>query len=251
MVGIDLSGRVALVTGAGGGIGFATIERLLLAGATVVGNVRELRPEVQDRFEGLRATYAERFSVSQGSVSSAAYVETLAKQIFSMHRRLDVLVNNAGILRDAYIGMISEAQITEVLQVNLASVIMMTQAMSRLMKRNKSGSIINLASIMGVRGNVAQLVYASSKAGVIGATLSASKELASAGIRVNAVAPGFIETPMTSGLPEEAREDLLARIGLGRAGTPEDVADVVILLASDLTRYVTGQVVGVDGGMIV
>ena len=251
MATIDLSGQVALVTGAGGGIGFATTERCLAAGAEVVANVHHLREEVNARFARLKETYGDRLMIVEGSVSESQYVEALAKQIFGAHKRLDILVNNAGILRDAYIGMISEAQIAEVLQVNLASVIMMTQTMSRLMKRKKSGSIVNLASIMGVRGNIAQLVYASSKAGVIGATLSAAKELAPSGIRVNAVAPGFIDTPMTSSLPQEARDDLLARIGLGRAGTAEDVADVILLLASDLTRYVTGQVIGVDGGMIV
>ncbi len=251
MTPLDLDGRVALVTGAAGGIGWATTVRLLEAGAKVVANVRELRPDVQAGFDALKAEHTGRIVVSEGSVSDSAVVEALAKQIFTTHKRLDILVNNAGILRDSYIGMISDEQIAQVMQANLVSVIKVTQTMSRLMKRGKRGSIVNLASIMGVRGNVAQMVYAASKAGVIGATLSAAKELAPSGIRVNAVAPGFIQTSMTANLPDEAREDLLSRIRMGRAGSAEDVADVILMLASDFTRYVTGQVVAVDGGMIV
>jgi 3-oxoacyl-[acyl-carrier protein] reductase len=248
---IDLEGRVALVTGAGRGIGLASTRQLLKAKARVVANVRTLDEEVRAALDSLSAEFPDgRLVVLEGSVTDAAFVEETAKEIFRRYRRLDILVNNAGILRDAYVGMISEGDIEDILGTNLASVIRLTQTMSRLMRRQKAGSIINLASIIGRRGNPGQLVYGASKAGVIGATYSAAKELAPLGIRVNAVAPGFIETAMTARLPEEARDRLLSNIGLGRGGTAEDVADVILFLASDLSRYVTGQVIGVDGGLV-
>jgi 3-oxoacyl-[acyl-carrier protein] reductase len=248
---IDLEGRVALVTGAGRGIGLASTRQLLRANARVVAIARTLDDEVKAAFESLSTEFPDdRIAVLQGSVTDAAFIEEAAKEIFRRHRRLDVLVNNAGILRNAPIGMIGEPDIEDMLNTNLASLIRIMQTMSRLMRRQKAGSIINLASIIGRRGSPGQLVYGASKAGVIGATYSAAKELAPLGIRVNAVAPGFIETAMTDGLPEEARNTVLANIGLGRAGTAEDVADVILFLASDLSRYVTGQVIGVDGGLV-
>jgi 3-oxoacyl-[acyl-carrier protein] reductase len=248
---IDLEGRVALVTGAGRGIGLASTRQLLKAKARVVANVRTLDEEVRAALDSLSAEFPDgRLVVLEGSVTDAAFVEETAKEIFRRYRRLDILVNNAGILRDAYVGMISEGDIEDILGTNLASVIRLTQTMSRLMRRQKAGSIINLASIIGRRGNPGQLVYGASKAGVIGATYSAAKELAPLGIRVNAVAPGFIETAMTARLPEEARDRLLSNVGLGRGGTADDVADVILFLASDLSRYVTGQVIGVDGGLV-
>jgi 3-oxoacyl-[acyl-carrier protein] reductase len=248
---IDLEGRVALVTGAGRGIGLASTRQLLKAKARVVANVRTMDEEVRAALDSLSAEFPDdRLVVLEGSVTDAAFVEETAKEIFRRYRRLDVLVNNAGILRDAYVGMISEGDIEDILSTNLASVIRLTQTMSRLMRRQKAGSIINLASIIGRRGNPGQLVYGASKAGVIGATYSAAKELAPLGIRVNAVAPGFIETAMTARLPEEARDRLLSNVGLGRGGTADDVADVILFLASDLSRYVTGQVIGVDGGLV-
>ena len=252
MTSIDLDGQVALVTGAGRGIGLASTRRLLKANARVVANARSLDREVRGAFDGLAAEFpGDQFVVLEGSVTDAAFVEETAKEIFRRYRRLDVVVNNAGILRGAYLGMISEADIEDVLNTNLASVIRVTQTMSRLMRRQKSGSIINLASIIGRRGNPAQLVYGASKAGVIGATYSAAKELGPLGIRVNAVAPGFIETAMTADQLEETRDRVLSNISLGRAGTAEDVADVILFLASDMARYVTGQVIGVDGGLVI
>jgi 3-oxoacyl-[acyl-carrier protein] reductase len=249
---IDLDGRVALVTGAGRGIGLASTRRLLEANARVVANARTLDDEVKGAFGALSDEFPDdRLVVLEGSITDTAFVEETAKEIFRRYRRLDVLVNNAGILRGAYLGMISEADIEDVLNINLAGVIRVTQTMSRLMRRQKEGSIINVASIIGRRGNPGQLVYAASKAGVIGATYSAAKELGPLGIRVNAVAPGFIETTMTADQPEEVRDRLLSSIGLGRAGTADDVADVILFLASDLSRYVTGQVIGVDGGLVI
>jgi 3-oxoacyl-[acyl-carrier protein] reductase len=174
----------------------------------------------------------------------------MMRTILSRHKRLDILVNNAGIMRAAFIGMISADDIDRTIATNLTGLIHLIQSASRLMAR-LGGSIVNLSSIVGTKGAAGQLVYAASKAGIIGATLAAAKELAPKGIRVNAVAPGYIDTDMTAKLGDEVRLQTLKSIGLGRAGTAEDVADAVLFLASDLSRYVTGQVLGVDGGMTI
>ncbi|HWF01167.1 MAG TPA: glucose 1-dehydrogenase [Caulobacteraceae bacterium] len=249
MIPVDLTGRVAFVSGAGRGIGLATTRRLLEAGSTVVANVRQLDEEVSQSIRDLDA--GDRLLVIEGSVADPAVVEAAARTVFERFRRLDILVNNAGIMRDAYIGMIQETDIQEVLATNVGGVIRLTQAMSRIMKRRKAGSIVNVASIIGQRGNVAELVYGASKAAVIGATLSAAKELAAQGIRVNAVAPGLIDTRMTAELPAETRQRLTGQIALGRTGSAEEVADAILFLVSDLSRYITGQVIGVDGGLVI
>jgi 3-oxoacyl-[acyl-carrier protein] reductase len=251
VISISLEGKVAFVTGAARGIGLASTRRLLEAGATVVANVRALDDLIAHDLAELSAAHPDRLLTVEGSVTDPAMVEGATKTIFQKFRRLDIVVNNAGILRDAYVGMISEADIEATLAVNVAGVIRVIQTMSRLMRRQKAGSIINVSSIIGRRGNVAQLVYGASKAAVIGATYSAAKELAPQGIRVNAVAPGLIDTAMTARLPDDVRDKLTAQIGLGRVGVAEEIADVVLFLASDLSRYMTGQVLGVDGGLIV
>jgi 3-oxoacyl-[acyl-carrier protein] reductase len=240
----DLTGRVALVTGASRGIGLAAARRLADQGASVVLVARQIGEPVLDMFD------PERLLLIEGDVGVADFSQAAVKQVFSRYRRLDILVNNAGIMRPAVTGMISDADIHESLQTNVAGVVHFTQAAARLMART-GGSIVNLSSIVGVRGVAGQLVYAASKAGVIGATLAAAKELARHNIRVNAVAPGFIETALTEGLSPEIKAETLRSIGLARPGTAEEVADVILFLASDLSRYVTGQVIGVDGGMVI
>ncbi|WPE19143.1 SDR family NAD(P)-dependent oxidoreductase [Shinella zoogloeoides] len=240
----DLTGRVALITGASRGIGLAAARRLADQGASVVLVARQIGEPVLDMFD------PERLLLIEGDVGVADFSQAAVKQVFSRYRRLDILVNNAGIMRPAMTGMISDADIHESLQTNVAGVVHFTQAAARLMART-GGSIVNLSSIVGVRGVAGQLVYAASKAGVIGATLAAAKELARHNIRVNAVAPGFIETALTEGLSPEIKAETLRSIGLARPGTAEEVADVILFLASDLSRYVTGQVIGVDGGMVI
>jgi 3-oxoacyl-[acyl-carrier protein] reductase len=178
-------------------------------------------------------------------------VEAAYQSVFRRFKRLDVLVNNAGVLADALLGMISPADAERVVATNLFGSIYHLQAASRLMRRGRSGSIVNMASIVGVTGNAGQAVYSSSKAAVGGLTRSAAKELAPLGIRVNAIAPGFIDTDMTRALPEEVFEERVASVKMGRLGRPEDVAGTVLYLASDLSAYVTGQVIGVDGGMLI
>jgi 3-oxoacyl-[acyl-carrier protein] reductase len=245
---IDLAGKVAFVTGAAGGIGSATTRRLLEAGCTVVANVHSLSDRACEVVADFEAIRPGAVTIIEGSIAEPAVVEQSAKLIFQKFKRLDVVVNNAAVMSQAYLGMISDEMIESVLSTNLGSVIRVTQTMSRLMRRNKSGSIINISSIIGLRGNPAQLVYGASKAGVIGLTLTASKELAPHGVRVNAVAPGVVDTSMIANLETENREKIISQIAMGRIGTPEDIADVILFLASDLSRYVTGQVVGVDGG---
>jgi 3-oxoacyl-[acyl-carrier protein] reductase len=243
---IDLSGRVALVTGASRGIGLAIAQRLAAAGASVVVNARTIDDGILEAFG---KDEAQRISVLPGDVGAPETAGQMTRAIFTHHKRLDIFVNNAGIMRPAPIGMISDDEIDRTLATNLAGAIRLIQSAARLMART-GGSIVNLSSIVGLKGATGQLAYAASKAGIVGATLAAAKELAPKGIRVNAVAPGFIETGLTAALSAEVRHEALGSIGLARAGTVEDVADAVLFLASDLSRYVTGQVLGVDGGMV-
>jgi 3-oxoacyl-[acyl-carrier protein] reductase len=247
---VDLVEKVAIVTGSTRGIGLATAIRLADAGAHVVINGRaddrhlaEAAATVRERGKGQVIAVAADLGLAQGPA-------TIAKAAFDNFRRIDILVNNAGILKEGPIGMISNEDIRAMVDTNLVSVINLTQAVSRVMARRKSGAIVNLTSIMGLRGRSGQLVYSATKAAVIGATLSAAKELGSSGIRVNAIAPGYIETAMTAHVGDSQKEALLASIPLGRAGTPDDVAATICFLVSDLAKYVTGQVLGVDGGMI-
>jgi 3-oxoacyl-[acyl-carrier protein] reductase len=247
---IDLTGRVAIVTGASRGIGRAAAESLLKAGCSVILNARPSN-EASASFAELEAAYPDRVATVLGSVTDSATASALAQSAMSRHKRLDILVNNAGILRDKLIGMISDAEIEELFGVNVIGLIKITQLAARVMARRKSGSIVNVSSIVGRRGNSGQTVYSATKAAVIGATLSAAKELAPMNIRVNAVAPGLIDTSMIKSIPEDKRKSLEAHIAMGRVGSAQDVANTILFLASDLSSYVTGQVIGVDGGLIV
>jgi 3-oxoacyl-[acyl-carrier protein] reductase len=220
-------------------------------GANVIVNGKSDRELVDRRANELR----DEFGVlTLGLCADAGEIEAVRgcyREIFQRFKRLDVLVNNAGILEGALLGMITEPLVRRNFEINTFGSIYHLQEASRLMARNKSGSIINLTSILGRVGSEGQAVYAASKAAIIGLTLSAAKELASKNIRVNAVAPGFIETDMVANLPEKVRLERLANIRMGRAGQPDDVAGSILFLASDYSSYVTGQVLGVDGGMIV
>jgi 3-oxoacyl-[acyl-carrier protein] reductase len=251
MSAIDLSGRTALVTGSSRGIGLAIAATLLSAGAHVVLNARQDSNELAATAAALSKAHPGRVSAIAADISQAEDVKRLVRGAFDVAKRLDILVNNAGILRDGLIGMIPEADIQAILQTNLVGLIQTTQAASRLMARSKAASIVNIASIIGRTGNRGQLVYGASKAGVIGATLSAAKELAPQNIRVNAVAPGFIRTQMIEHLKPEIYAERMASIAMKRIGEPDDVANTVLFLASDLSTYVTGQVIGVDGGMVI
>jgi 3-oxoacyl-[acyl-carrier protein] reductase len=183
-------------------------------------------------------------------VADSAQVAVFYRKVFDRYRRLDVLVNNAGVLGDAVVGMIADDLIDNTMATNVKGAIYNLQAAARLMQRKKTGSIINLSSIIGTRGNRGQTVYGTSKAAIIGLTQSAAKDLAPANIRVNAIAPGYIDTPMIAHLDPTTHATWVANIGLGRIGKAEEVANAILFLASDLSSYVTGQVLGVDGGMV-
>ncbi|MNC34795.1 3-oxoacyl-[acyl-carrier-protein] reductase FabG [compost metagenome] len=184
-------------------------------------------------------------------VSELQDVKEAFRQLFSQTKRLDVLINNAGVLDDALIGMVQQQQIERTFSTNSYSALYCSQYAARLISRSGGGSIINMASIIGKVGNAGQAVYAGSKAAVIGITQSLAKELAVSQIRVNAIAPGFIDTDMARSLPQAKFDERVASIAMGRIGTPDEVASVALFLASDLSRYVTGQVIGVDGGMLI
>jgi 3-oxoacyl-[acyl-carrier protein] reductase len=243
---IDLGGRTAFVTGSTRGIGRAVAETLLRAGARVAIVGRELA-----RAEAVAAELGEGAAGVACNVADQAQVEAA---VVSAEQRLgpvEILVNNAGITRDNLLLRMSEAEWNEVLEANLTGAFHTTKAVLKGMMKRKSGRIINVTSIIGMTGNKGQANYAASKAGLIGFTKSVAKEYGSRGLLVNAVAPGFIDTDMTSALPAEARTAMLGGIVLGRFGRPEDVADAVLFLASDLAGYITGQVLVVDGGLAV
>ena len=251
--GRPLEGRVALVTGAGRGIGWATAECLAGAGAHVVLNGLNHPEELAAKAALLESGHGIRCLPVIADMARPAEITRLYRAIHAGFGRLDILVNNAGILEDARLGMIADDSLERVMQVNLHAAIRNLQAAARLMRRSKDGhpAIVLVSSIVGLRGNAGQAVYAASKAGLIGLTLSAAKELGPDGIRVNAVAPGYIETDMIRHLDAATDAARRAAIPLGRAGRARDVADAILFLVSDQAAYVTGQVLGVDGGMVI
>ncbi len=246
-----LDGKVALVTGSTRGIGWATARELSLAGATVVLNGVTDSERLADRVRMLAEETGGKVTGAFFDVRDQAAVEKAFRAVMAEHKRLDVLVNNAGVLENHLVGFIRDENVTRVFATNAAGAIYSLQCAARLMMRHRSGSIVNVTSIVGRLGMAGGTVYGASKAAVIGLTRSAAKELARHNIRVNAVAPGFIETDMVADLDEKFRRELLDGIRIGRAGTPEDVARVIRFLASDDAAYVTGQVIGVDGGLTI
>lgn len=248
---LSLSGRVAVVTGASRGIGAAISDVLAAHGSNLILSGLSSQANLQHMRDEIVARHGVTVDLIIGDIAEASTSAALAKLAFSKYRRLDIWVNNAGVLVDGLIGMISETDIQKTLNTNLAGVLHGTQAAARLMQRGKSGSIINIASIIGRVGNSGQLVYGASKAGVIGATMSAAKELAANSIRVNAIAPGFIDTDMVRQLPQSKYAERMQSISMNRIGTAHDIANAVLFLASDLSTYVTGQTLGVDGGMVI
>src|SRR5271154_4902478 len=243
----QLANQIAVVTGAGRGIGRAIALKFAAEGADVVcvSRTQENSEKVANEI-GALGKKAWAFAVD---VSDSAAVSAAAEKILVECGKVDILVNNAGVTRDGLLMRMSDADWDTVLNTNLKGAFLFTKAFSRAFAKQRSGRIINISSVIGLIGNSGQSNYAASKAGLIGFTKSVARELASRGITANAVAPGFIVTEMTEALGEPAREMLKTRIALGRLGAAEDVANVVLFLASDLAAYVTGQVITVDGGL--
>lgn len=244
-----LEGKVALITGATRGIGKGIAELFVAQGAKVAFTY----VSSDEKARALEAELSAQGGVAKGFRSNAAdfaAAQTLVDDVVKEFGTVDILVNNAGVTRDTLLMRMSEEQWDEVMEVNLKSAFNLTKGVLRTMLKARSGSIINMSSVVGVKGNAGQANYAASKAGIIGFTKSVAAELGSRNIRCNAVAPGFIETEMTGALDEKVVQEWREAIPLKRGGTPEDVAQLTLFLASDMSTYITGQVIHVDGGML-
>lgn len=252
---LQLEEKVCFVTGSSRGIGWACARLLASCGARVILNgtssesVAARVVELEAEFKSEAVDQGRHLSLA-GDVSDPGTISGFYQTIFKHFGRLDVLINNAGVMVEGLLGFTPADAIDRALRVNAGSVLLNMQEASRLMARKKSGSIINISSIMGLRGAEGLAAYSASKAAVIGATRAAAKELAPRGIRVNALAPGFIDTEMAQSMPQEKFEARLKSIAMKRIGTPEEVAQAAVFLASQNSSYITGQVLGVDGGMI-
>jgi 3-oxoacyl-[acyl-carrier protein] reductase len=243
-----LEGKTALVTGGSRGIGRGIVRRLLSEGATVY-YIASKAGEFFDEYTQLAEEHGVQVFFKEGNVADEETITATVKEILDESGGVDVLVNNAGITRDGLIFRMSAKDWNDVISINLTGAFHTARAVTRSMIKQRSGSIINITSIVGMVGNGGQTNYSASKAGLIGLTKSLAREVASRNVRVNAIAPGYIQTDMTDRLNEQQRDSLIAQIPMARIGTPEEVAKAVVFLASDLSSYVTGQVLHVTGGL--
>lgn len=244
-----LQGKVAVITGASRGIGRAVAIELGKLGAKVVVNYSGSEAKALEVVDEIKGLGTDAIAV-QANVAESDSVQAMIKEAISTFGSVDILVNNAGITRDNLLMRMKEDEWDDVINTNLKGVFLCTKAVTRQMMKQRAGRIINISSIVGVSGNAGQANYVAAKSGVIGLTKTTAKELASRNITVNAVAPGFIATDMTDKLNEEVQAEMLKQIPLASFGQPEDVANAVAFLASDASRYITGQTIHVDGGMV-
>ena len=243
-----LQGQIALVTGASRGIGRAIALSLSRAGAHVIVNYRGNQAAAEQSLSAI-AAQGGHGELCPFDIADESQVESAVKNIVDRHQKLDILVNNAGVTADNLLMRMKPADWDQVIGTNLKGTVLCTKAISRVMIRQRGGRIVNLSSVVGQTGNAGQSLYAASKAGIIGFTKAVARELASRGVTVNVVAPGFIETDMTQRLPEKLREEFLHAIPLGRFGTCDEVADMILFLAGPGAAYVTGQVFSINGGL--
>lgn len=245
---MELANKIALVTGASRGIGREIALELARNGSHVAITYINNEKKAQDLVEEIMSLGVKAIAI-KADVSKTGEVEEMIKKVEEEFGTIDILVNNAGVTKDNLLIRMKEDEWQEVMDVNLKGTFLCTKAVARMMMKKRYGKIINITSVVGITGNIGQGNYSASKAGIIGFTKSMARELASRGIRVNAVAPGFIETDMTDVLKEDIKENMLKSIPLGRFGTPKDIANAVVFLAGSKSDYITGQVINVNGGM--
>lgn len=244
-----LKGKNVIVTGATRGIGREIALTLAQNGANIAMNYRNLNSEVEDLINEIKSFGVDALAI-KCDVSITEEVDNFVKEVKSHYNTIDVLVNNAGITKDGLILRMKEEDFDDVLDVNLKGTFNTTKSVSSIMVRQKYGKIINISSVVGIAGNAGQCNYAASKAGVIGFSKSIARELASRNVNVNVIAPGYINTDMTKVLPDRVKEEVLKTIPMKKIGEPREVANLVLFLSSDLSNYITGQVINVDGGMV-
>ncbi len=244
-----LKGKNVIVTGATRGIGREIALTLAQNGANIAMNYRNLNSEVEDLINEIKSFSVDALAI-KCDVSITEEVDNFVKEVKSHYNTIDVLVNNAGITKDGLILRMKEEDFDDVLDVNLKGTFNTTKSVSSIMVRQKYGKIINISSVVGIAGNAGQCNYAASKAGVIGFSKSVARELASRNINVNVVAPGYINTDMTKNLPDKIKEEIIKSIPMKKIGDPKEVANLVLFLSSNLSDYITGQVINVDGGMV-
>ncbi|MGD7664091.1 3-oxoacyl-[acyl-carrier-protein] reductase [Brevibacillus laterosporus] len=243
-----LEGKVALITGASRGIGRAIALKYAEAGANIIVNYSGNEAKAQETVAEIEKMGREAIMI-RANVGNTEEAENMVKEALERFGKIDILVNNAGITRDNLLMRMKESEWDEVINVNLKGVFNMTKALTRPMMKQRSGSIINITSVVGVLGNAGQANYVAAKAGVIGLTKTTARELASRNIKVNAIAPGFVDTDMTDVLPEDVKSGILAQIPFNRLGSADEISSVALFLASDASSYMTGQTLHVDGGM--